>query len=318
MPAMARKPRSVCMRRRTIPRPAAPAGAIPLLVFLAGGCTLGKTNPSRAVDPVPAAPTAAATSPRPRPAPVFRRAMRHFAVEFRVHRITARRGAFCESAELWKIVPGPLPDADAAQRLAANGFRAAIGRASDRKPLLAFLQALEDPRTAVDQVLPDVSREVRLEIGPCPPRLSVFFYDRHGDLVGLDFANARARLTWSFEIDSTRRREIRLRVTPELEEPPGPPRWEISSEGVARRVPRERRHAFEDLTFETPIPEDGFLILAATPEVYRTPSPGRPFFVTSGPVPGDWLEGARESLYIISPIIRADHRDDPSGDGGPS
>lgn len=268
----------------------------------------------------PEHPDAREHPPETRTPTVFDRPMRRLVVEFKVHRITAERGTFDEESPLWKIVTGPLPDADTNLCLEANGFHVALGRKSDREALLACLKRLESPQTAVDQVLPDATREVRLELGPCDPHLSLFLFDRRGDLIGLDFEDARARFTWTFEMRSTNLKRIRIRVIPELEEPPGRPKWEISPEGVARQVPQKRRHRFWDLTFEADIPEDGFLVLAPTSAVYQTPLPGRSFFVSIGSLDEASrppLEGARESIYIISPIIRSYRPNALSGDGGP-
>lgn len=249
---------------------------------------------------------------------VFDQPMQRLTVEFKVHRISAKRGTFGKDSPLWKIVTGSLADADTALRLVANGFHVALGRESDRKALLAYLKGLESIQTAVDQVLPDASREVRLELGPCDPRLSLFFYDRQGDLIGREFVNARAGFTWTFEMRSTNLKRIRLRLTPEMEEPPGRPKWEFGPEGVARQVPQERRYRFWDLRFEADIPEEGFLLLAPTPAVYQTPLPARPFFVSSGQRRGSPLEGARESIYIISPIVRSNRPNTVNGNREPS
>jgi hypothetical protein len=232
-------------------------------------------------------------------------------VELKVHRISAPRGVFTGDAEIWKKVNGPRPAAASAQRLSDNGFRAAVGMESDRKPLLELLDALRekvDLRAVPDQAMPDANRLVELELGPCDPRLTLFYHDPNGRLRGMDFLSASAKLLVAFEMRSPNLHEVTLRVVPALEEPPGPPRWVMSADGTAQQIPEERRHIFDDLFLTAQIPEGGFLLLGAGDIVYDLPYLGRPFFLQQEPGPADAAgETAhwRESIYIISPIIRS-------------
>ncbi len=284
------------------------------------GCNGGRSRPHTNTKPAvihPEGPLDPDKPSDPIALSVFDQPMQRLTVEFKVHRITAKRGTFGSDSPLWKIVTGTLADADTALRLVANGFHVALGRGSDRKALLAYLKELESIQTAVDQVLPDASREVRLELGPCDPRLSLFFFNQRGDLIGREFENARAGFTWTFEMRSTNLKRIRLRLTPELEEPPGRSKWEFGPEGIPRQVPQERRYRFGVLRFEADIPEEGFLLLAPTSAVYQMPLPARPFFVSSGQGGGSPLEDARESIYIISPIVRSNRPNTVTGNGTP-
>lgn len=224
-------------------------------------------------------------------------------------RVSAPKGAFTADTALWNLVRGPLPDAGAALRLQDNGFRAAIGRDSDRAPLSAALEKIADPRTALDHAMPNESRLVELELGACPPILSLFVFDAAGRMHGRRFENARARFRLAYEIRSTNLEEVWIEMLPELEEPPGPERWVIKPEGP-RLEPEERRHSFRDLLFSATIPEGGFLLLGPAPEVHAQPLLARPFFVEPDPAGGD---AARESIYVISPIIR---KAEARGEGG--
>ncbi|MCG8403832.1 MAG: hypothetical protein MI923_01410 [Phycisphaerales bacterium] len=233
------------------------------------------------------------------------RPLQRLVVLFNVHRVSATRGAFGENSELWEIARGVLPDAAAALRLNANGFRIAVGRESDREALLIFLGDLEEPKIARDEILPDASRLVELELGRCAPWQSVFYYGPEGGLRGMDFAEASARFKIAFEVRSINLKEIWLRLVPELEEPPGPPKWIVNSDGTAQQKIQDHRHTFNDLAFAAMIPEGGFLVLAPTSAVYERPLLGRPFFIKSSQDSSGGLETAKESLYIISPIIRS-------------
>ncbi len=251
---------------------------------------------------------------------VFDRPIERLVVEFQVHRVSAPRGAFAEQSQLWGIVTGGLPRASEALQLQANGIKAAIGRESDRSALLTWLEQIDAPRVADDRILPDEARLVEIEFGDCAPRENVFYYDHEGALRGQEFVEARARLKMLYEMRTTNLREIWLHVVPELEEPPGAPKWELLDDGTARQVPQRRVKTFEHLAFSARIPEGGFLLLGPTESVYRTPLLGRTFFVEafsasetprSAPLGDD-----RENLYIISPIVRTYERGDlPDEDG---
>ena len=89
---------------------------------------------------------------------------------------------------------------------------------------------------------PDISRIIEVELGLCPPWQNIFYYDRQGSLRGMDFVDAEARLNLNFEMYSSNLREVRLRVVPELEEPPGPPKWQKDAAGDYHQVPQKHRH----------------------------------------------------------------------------
>ena len=239
---------------------------------------------------------------------VFDRPLRRVSVEFKVHRYSAPKGGFSGRGSggrgIWKLVTGPLPDAATALHLADNGFQAAIGRESDRRPLREFLGGIAGLRSALDYARPDASRHVELDLGPCRQRRQVvFYYGRDGSLRGLDFLEARARLRLAFEMRSVNLKEVWLEVVPELEEPPGPPKWVITEEG-AKQVPEERRHTFGDLAFAARIPEGGFLLLGPTDAVHDRPLVARPFFVEQIEDSEDRTLEVRESIYVISPMVR--------------
>ncbi len=240
-----------------------------------------------------------------RDASVFERPLQRLVVEFKVHRFTAPRGAFSEDSRLWKLVTGKLPQADQRLRLADNGFRAAVGRESDRFPLREWLDSLDRVTSASDMSVPDASKLVDLDVGPCDPRLVVFHYDAAGGLSGHEFVQAKARFRIAFELRPPDLQTSILTIVPEIEEPPGPLRWIITEAG-ARQVPEERRHSFEDLTFRAEIPAGGFLLLGPAESMYDQPLLSRAFF--SGVVPAAGTpedSGERESVFVISPIIRA-------------
>jgi hypothetical protein len=241
---------------------------------------------------------------------IFDRPMTRLAVEIKVHRISAPRGVFTGDAEIWKKVNGPVPAAAMTQQMSDNGFRAAVGMESDRKPLLDALDELSgkvDLRAVPDQAMPDANKLVELVLGPCEPRLTLFYHAPSGRLSGMDFESATAKLLVAFEMRSPNLRELTLKIIPALEEPPGPPRWVISPDGTAQQVPEERRHVFDDVVLTAQIPEGGFLLLGAGDIVYNLPYLGRPFFLQpevrpdAAGEPPHW----RESIYIISPIIRS-------------
>jgi hypothetical protein len=242
---------------------------------------------------------------------IFDRPMTRLVVEFKVQRYTAPRGTFTSDAEIWKKITGPLPSAAMAQQLADNGFRAAVGRESDRSRLAESLDELRsklDLRSSADQAVPDANKLVDLDLGLCDPRLALFYHDPQGHLRGMDFEDAKAKLLVSFEMRTSNLHEVTLKIIPALEEPPGPLKWVMTAEGAAQQVPEERRHVFDDVVLTAQIPDGGFLLLGASDIVYNLPYLGRPFFLEqdtknangTGEEP-PW----RESIFIISPIIRS-------------
>ena len=236
---------------------------------------------------------------------VFNRPLRRLVVDFKVHRISGSPGSFGADSPLWKIMTVGLPDAEALLRLSANGFRVAIGRESDRPALKSFIEDVGDLHTAMDRVTPDASKSVYLELGPCDSRQSVFFYDRRGDLHGLGFVNATARFKLAFEMRSSNLKEVWIRLLPELREPPGPPRWKKGPDGEFHQAPEQRGRSFAELAFAARILEGGFLLLAPTPAVHERPLLARPFFTSARPDRPGIAAVRRESIYIISPIVRS-------------
>ncbi len=225
-------------------------------------------------------------------------------VEFKVHRFSAPQGTFTGSEGVWRIVTRPAGDAATVLRLADNGFRAAVGQESDRAAISRWLQDVEGVRSALDVTTPDASRSVEIEVGPCPPHQTVFYYDRQGVLRGQDFLGAKARFRLSFEMRSPNLREVSLEVAPEIVEPPGPPKWVITEEG-ARQERAERPHPFVDLTLSATVPENGFLLMGPTNIAEnRLSSAARPFFIEETAKADGTIE-VRESIYIVSPIVRA-------------
>jgi hypothetical protein len=225
-------------------------------------------------------------------------------IELKVFRYTAPKGSFSGGEAVWKTIGGVVTDAATTLRLADNGFRAAMGRDSDRKPLADALGALPDVVSSRDDVTPDASREVELELGACPPRMSVFHFDAAGELHGLDFVEAKAMFGINLELRSISLRDVWMRVVPRLEEPPGPAKWVITQDG-ARQVPEERVRKFPHLAFETTIPDGGFLVLGPTQAQGQLPLVGGAFFSTQLPASGSGSSAPRESLFIISPIVRS-------------
>jgi len=280
--------------------------ALGLLSLLVSGCD-GVLGKPAVQDGSPVVPTVEANPTEPdasQNASVFDRPLERLVIEINVHRFAAPRGAFTTRQDLWNMATGPLTDAAVSLRLNDNGFRAAVGRESDRKPLRDYLDGLHDVRSAMDTAAPDASRQIDLEIGPCPPLLSVFYYDAVGKLRGLNFSEAKARLKVGLELRSPNLRDVFVQIMPEFEEPPGPQQWLVTPQG-ARQVADERRHPLKDLTFSAIIPAGGFLLLGPTPAVYDRPLVARPFFVGQGSAFDDPLEGAWESIYIISPMARS-------------
>ncbi len=279
--------------------------SILMTVLACGGCIRpGAEAPTERGDVDESAAVFPETDGEPETTSVFQRPLVRLVVDFTVHRVWATKGAFGEQSRLWKIATGTLPDAASALRLTANGFRVAVGRESDRKALLAFLEDVPDLRIAMDDVRPDASRAVELEVGVCGPRQSVFYYDGEGNLRGMDFVKARAGFRLMFELRSTDLREVWLRIVPTLVEPGGPPKWVLNADGTASQVPSDRRHEFDALAFLARVPEGGFLLLAPTEAVHTSPLLGRTFFVASGAETEADPDEPRESIYIIGPTVR--------------
>lgn len=238
------------------------------------------------------------------PRAVFSRPLQRLVVEFRVHLISGPSGTFGDGSPLWAIASGVLPDAATMPRIFSNGFRAAVGRESDRAALMEYLDGVEGLKMRMDQAMPNVDRPVTIELGPCRPWESVFYYDLRGELHGLDLVEASARLILRFEMRSINLKEVWIDVTPELEEPPGPMRWVRDADGELIERPELRRHTLSDLRIAAQIPEGGFLVLGASPIVVETPVIGRSFFLEEGGDEAGGTAGPRERIYVISPIVR--------------
>ncbi len=233
---------------------------------------------------------------------VFDRPMRRLSILFNVVRVSAPRGTFTADDGVWRFAATPLADEAATLRLRDNGIRAAVGRASDAAALEQWLDGIADRRTATDQLRPNASRLVDLELGPCDPQQTVWHVQQTGRLKGRLFVDAQARFKMAYELRSPSLDDVWVRIMPELEEPPGPPTWKITPEG-ARQVRERRRHPFRDLIFEAMIPKGGFLLLGPTADVYDLPLAGRPFFIRRAAGPQGAAPQMRESIYVIRPMV---------------
>lgn len=254
-------------------------------------------------------------NPEEGPRAVFSRPMQRLIVQFRVHLITAPAGTFGPDSLLWKIAAASMPTGVDAARQTSNGFRAAVGRESDREGLMQFLDSVEGVKMKMDEITPDLDKPMQIELGACAPLLSIFHFDRAGRLHGSDYADSVARFVLQFDMRSTNLKEVWLRVTPELEEPPGPPKWRRGPDGEFREMPEEHRYFFSDVEMSARIPEGGFLAIGPSPLFADTPTLGRVFFREPETSPKEGLEAARERIYIISPIIRYAEAPAPQRDG---
>jgi len=247
------------------------------------------------------------------PRAVFSRPTQRLIVEFRVHLISAPHETFGDESRLWSIASIALPDAAMNLRSRANGFRAAIGRESDREALMQYLDGVEGIKLRMDQVMPDIDRPVTLEIGIGPVWSSIFYYDRSGKLHGVDLEEAVPRWILRFEMRSANLKEVWVEATPEIEQPPGPAKWARDENGVLREMAQERRQSYSDLTIAAQIPEGGFLVLGLAAEAKDSPVLGRIFFSEQFNEGKGGLEAPRERIYIISPIVR--FAENPPGAG---
>lgn len=237
--------------------------------------------------------------------PIFDRPAQRLTVEFTLHRISARKGTFTSDEGVWKLVAGPLANAEMSLRLAANGFRGAIGRESDRATLLAELSKLPDHRIALDHATPDASKLVELDLGPPLSAMTLFSFDDSGTMEGHDYTGPSARFRMAYGLRPANLKEVMLELVPEIEEPPGPRRWVKPPDGPPREEEEERKTTFSALAFSARIPPGGFLLVGPTPTVHDLPVIARPFFVEElQSANGDSVE-IRESVYVISPLVRA-------------
>lgn len=236
---------------------------------------------------------------------IFARRPERLIVELEVHRIEAPAGVFGEDSPLWKIASVPIASAAVQLRLRSNGFLAAVGRDSDRPDLVSYMESLPKPAIATDRVQPDSARLIDIEIGRHKGNVTLFHLDESGTLRGLELEDPTVRFRMRVAFRSANLRDIWLEVTPELEEPPGQPKWEIGPDERARLVPQERKHTFKSVTFGVEVPHGGFLLLGAASDVYTEPLLARPFFLTEIGKSDDGRQRYRESVYVIRPIIRA-------------
>lgn len=278
-------------------------------VILVGLALNGNCGWRRSLAPVgsrPAEPETTSTNhDEPEANSVFNRPMQRFVVEFAVHRISAPKGTFTRDDGVWRLVTGSLPRAAMTLRMAANGIRAAVGKESDRPALVTELAKVAEPRIAPDHVSPDSSRFLELELGPCPPRQSIFYYDDAGEVHGFDFVNAKARLKMTYEMRLTNLKEVWLELAPEIEEPPGPRVWVKLPDGSLVEKEEEHKTTFADLAFSAKVPEGGFLLLGPTVAVHDQPLLARTLFIEELQSTGSGAPDIRESIYVISPLIRS-------------
>lgn len=247
------------------------------------------------------------------------RPLTRLVVEFSVHRFTAPQGTFSsKDSMIWRVISSPLPSAATTLQLADSGFRAAIGKEPERRAFaeaIAVLREKTEVRSVMDRILPDASREIEIDIGPASwPRLAVFYVNASGSLAGQDFQDAKVKFLMTFAIRPENLKEVWLQLMPAIEEPPGPPRWVGMPGGGFQQVPEQRRRVFSEMTFSAPIPEGGFLLLGPTEIVYERPYLARPFFIEQAAGSEKKTE-VRESVYIISPILRTE-REGTFGRGG--
>lgn len=276
---------------------------VAMICALTPGCKSSgfgaKTATEKPQEPAPSQPSATEGNP------IFDRPAQRLTVEFTLHRISARKGTFTTDEGVWKLVAGPLANAEMSLRLAANGFRGAIGRESDRATLLAELSKLPDHRIALDHATPDASKLVELDLGPPLPAMTLFSFDDSGGMEGHDYTGPSARFRMAYGLRPANLKEVMLELVPEIEEPPGPRRWVKPPDGPPREEEEERKTTFPALAFSARIPPGGFLLVGPTPAIHDLPVIARPFFVEELQSPtGDSVD-VRESIYVISPLVRA-------------
>src|SRR5262249_22306343 len=145
-----------------------------------------------------------------------------------------------------------------------------------------------------DAGAPAGNAPVEIEVSDEPRQWATFIFDQAGAMHGVSFEAARPIFQVHLDVRSLSRRQMELRIVPELREPPGPRQFVKKPEGWTQE-PEYRGRVFDDLSFTAVLQEGDYVVLGPAAEVGSMPLLGTPFFVRG--------EGAAacESLYIVIP-----------------
>ncbi len=218
-------------------------------------------------------------------------------VRFSVLRVEVPGGGLQRIDKIWSMVDTNVIPRDVAATMRDNGFRIGVGHDSARAPIRAAIDTLPDVRSRDDQVLPGVNKTVEVFITDAQRDMELMWFSPGGGLSGLSFNAARPVLRFGWAIEPPRLSDVIVRVEPEIREPPGRVRYQRLDDMWQLR-PEYQGRVFKELAFSVVIPEGGFLMLGPTDDLAGSPKLGRPFFVEPSGT------GQRESLYVISPIVR--------------
>jgi len=221
---------------------------------------------------------------------------RQLSLRLEVIRIEAPAGTLSGHQTLWGLLDETTGSATTTLTLRENGFRVALGSSARRDAIKANLEAIPDMRAAHNKGMPPCDRPMDIALTAADQDLAVFFIDPAGTMGGLSFDDARPFFKVQFGLDPADPRSVRVRIAPEVREPPGPLQYTRTPNGL-RPAPLYRGRIFDDLAIDVVIPADSFLVIGPTAEIHRTPMLARPFLTVSDADP------PRENLFVFIPEV---------------
>ncbi|MFO0973317.1 MAG: hypothetical protein U1A27_07755 [Phycisphaerae bacterium] len=277
-----------------IQRPGPHAALIAIALVLSGGaCGRWNWTPWRRA-PAPAVPTSATTRADDEPGDGT---PRQRMVEFSVMRIDLPIGALARADEIWRSVDEAAVAEPLRGALRANGFRVGVGGDAARAPILAILNRQAGARTKVQRGAPLGDQPMDIVLTDAARDVDVFFCDPAGHWAGQTFEAAQPVVRLSFTLPPGDFDTVRVRLEPELRQPPGPQRIQRLA-GVWDWRPEYRGRIFRELAIEALIPRGGFLMLGPTRDLDGQSLLACPFVVE--PLDGQ----SRENLLVVSPVLR--------------
>ncbi|MCK6457526.1 MAG: hypothetical protein L6Q92_13480 [Phycisphaerae bacterium] len=223
-------------------------------------------------------------------------AVQRLLVELSVLRVETIRGGLERVRRIWDFVDVAPLAAPTQVAMRDNGFLIGVGRDAARSAVQDLLESLPDKRSKVDRSLVSDERRVELLLADHEADRVVFYVEPNGRSSGQSFERGKPVLNIAYSLVPGRLDDLRLRLVPEIRQPPGPVQYvRVGVDWLQQ--PEYRGRVYEELAFEAVVPRNGFVMLGPTPDVHRLPLLARPYFVEAASGRG------RESLLIISPIL---------------
>jgi hypothetical protein len=205
------------------------------------------------------------------------------------------RDMISQNDAFWKRLDEDCVDFSTRERLARNGIR--VGRAH-RSELAAIQDFLDDADGNQSSIVGSKAQDVAIEMQTGIDRQTIWFFDRRGDLRGIDQERCDNLVYLNFRQVPRKPDVVRIALAPAVRSRVEKFRVEQNPAGD-RTFTLDKPETLYDAGLSVDVPIDHFLVVAPGPAAADYRSIGRLFFVENSPAQ------QLERVVVIIPSLKA-------------